>query len=310
MHLPTITIRYSEARGLGPEKNVCRRDPSDIVRVGDTYYVWYSKVQNVAGVYNYPSGYSATVWYATSKDGYTWSERDEALGKGAEGSWDEEGVYTPGILIAKGKYYLAYDGADRPWSERSPAMEGLAVSDSPDGPWQREPANPINVPTDSPGKFDSFRVCDVCLLIRRGKYWWYYKGRGAGKHPGETKQGVAIAETPEGPYHKYEGNPVVHGGHEVLAWPHHSGVAMLIGTVGPEGVRETIQYAPDGLSFHAAGRIINPPIAPGGYRPDAFTDVADAEPMSWGLSMGTASGDPYLVRFDCDTSIQSIPGSG
>lgn len=303
MCLPTITFEYSDATGLGPEKDICRRDPSDIVKVGDTYYVWYSKLRNGARVYRYPSGYSATVWYATSKDSHTWIERGRALGKGVKGRWDEEGVYTPGILVANGKYYLAYDGADRPWSDHSPAMEGLAVSDSPDGAWQKLPANPINVPTDTPGLFDSFRVCDVCLLIREGKYWWYYKGRGAGKHPSETKQGVAIAERPEGPYRKYKGNPVVHGGHEVLAWPHRSGVAMLIGTVGPEGVRKTIQYASDGLNFHPVARIVNPPIAPGGYRPDAFTDVEDAEPMSWGLSMGTTIDDPYLVRFDCNTRL-------
>ena len=308
--LPTITFRYSEAGGLGAEKGVCRRDPSDVIKVGDTCYVWYSKVRNQPGVYPYPSGYSATVWYATSRDGHAWTERGEALGKGGQGAWDEEGVYTPGILVAKGKYYLGYDGADRPWSERSPAKEGLAVSDSPDGPWKKLPGNPVNVPVKAPNQFDSFRVCDVCLLIRGGKYWWYYKGRGAGKSPRQTKQGVAIADKPEGPYIRYEGNPVVSGGHEVLAWPHHGGVATLIGGVGPAGIRNTIQYAPDGLHFRAVAKIKNPPIAPGGYRPDAFSDAKNARPMSWGISMGTAHDDPYLVRFDCDlTNIKVAPSN-
>lgn len=300
--LPVVTFKYVPAKGLGREKGVCRRDPSDVIKVGDTYYVWYSKVRNEPGVFAYPSGYSATIWYATSNDGISWTERGQALGKGRSGAWDEEGVYTPGILVAEGKYYMGYDGSDRPWTGRSPAMEGLAVSDSPDGPWKKMP-NPVNVPTDDPDAFDSFRVCDVCLLIREGKYWWYYKGRGVGKTPGGTKQGVAIAERPEGPYIKYNGNPVVRGGHEVLAWPHGSGIAMLVGRVGPEEVRMSVQYAPDGLTFRKVATLVNPPIAPGGYRPDAFTNAKDAEPMSWGISMGTTRGDPYLVRFDYDVSL-------
>jgi len=306
--LPRVAFEYRPLEGLGPEKDVCRRDPSDVISVGGTYFVWYSKVRKEPGVYQYPSGYSATVWYATSPDGIEWTERGEALGKGGRGTWDEEGVYTPGILVANGKYYLAYDGADKPWTEHSPACEGLAVSDSPHGPWQRLAQNPINVPTSAkyavtdPRNFDSFRVCDVCLMIRHGKYWWYYKGRGKDRTPGQTMLGVMFAETPGGPYTKHEGNPVVHGGHEVLVWPHRAGVAALIGSVGPEGIRNTIQYAPDGLNFHAVANIVNGPLAPGGYRPDAFTGAADAEPMSWGISMSRSGGEWHLVRFECDLS--------
>lgn len=304
--LPTVVFKKRPAVGLGREKGVCRRDPSDVIRLGDTYYVWYSKVRKEPGVYRYPSGYSATVWYATSPDGIRWTERGEALGKGRKGEWDEEGVYTPGILVAGGKYYLGYDGADRPWSEASRAMEGLAVADSPDGPWRKLRQNPINRPTPAkysvkdPKNFDSFRVCDVCLLIRGGKYWWYYKGRGKGRTPGQTMLGVAIAEKPSGPYVKHEANPLVRGGHEVLVWPHERGVAALIGTIGPPDIRNTIQYAPDGIHFRPVARVVNPPVAPGGYRPDAFTGAENAKPISWGIAMDSHRGEWYLVRFECD----------
>jgi hypothetical protein len=306
--LPLVKFTYSPAEGLGPEKGVCRRDNSDVIKVGDTYYVWYSKVKNVPGVYQYPSGYSATIWYATSQDGRKWVEKGEALGKGGPGTWDEEGVYTPGILVANGKYYLGYDGADRPWTASSPAREGLAVADSPDGPWTKLASNPINNPTEAkyevkdPKNFDSFRVCDVCILTRDGKYWWYYKGRGKDLTPNDTKLGVSIAEKPEGPYVKQPENPVVPGGHEVLAWPHGKGVAVVIGYVGQPHVRNTIQYAEDGIHFRPVARVANPPAAPGGYRPDAFTDSKNAEPMSWGISMRNCGGDVCLERFDCDLS--------
>lgn len=309
LDLPEVRFTHHETTGLGPEKGVCRRDPSDVIKVGDTYYVWYSKVHDEPGVYNYPHGYSATVWYATSKDGYNWKEQGEALGRGGPGSWDEEGVYTPGILVVDGKYYLAYDGADKPWRDDSPASEGLAVSDSPDGPWTKLPQNPLNRPTEFTHpvsdirNFDSFRVCDVCLIVRDGKCWWYYKGRGMERTPHQTMMGVAIAERPEGPYEKHPFNPLVQGGHEVLIWPHGPGVAALVGWIGPKGVRCTIQYAPDGLHFRPVAVVPNPPGAPGGYRPDAFTDVPDAEPMSWGIAMShPEKGDPYLHRFECDLS--------
>lgn len=312
--LPVITFKYVPATGLGREKGVCRRDPSDVIKVGDTYYVWYSKVRNEPGVFHYPSGYSATIWYATSTDGTNWIERAQALGRGRSGAWDEEGVYTPGILVADGKYYMGYDGADRPWTAESPASEGLAVAQSPDGPWKKLSGSPVNVPTppqyevNDPRNFDSFRVCDVCLLIRAGKFWWYYKGRGKGRTPAQTMLGVAIAERPDGPYVKYEHNPLIRGGHEVLAWPQSHGVAALIGTVGPPKVRNTIQYAPDGIHFHPVARVANPPMAPGGYRPDAFTGAETARPMSWGIAMSGAHGDPYLVRFDCDLTGLDLTG--
>jgi len=35
-----------------------RRDPSDVIKVGDLFYVWYSKGKIAPG-------YDATVWYAT-----------------------------------------------------------------------------------------------------------------------------------------------------------------------------------------------------------------------------------------------------
>ena len=76
----------------------------------------------------------------------------------------------------------------------------------------------------------------------------------------------------------------------------------MIGTIGPPGVRKTIQYAPDGIHFKAIAHVPNPPGAPGGYRPDAFSNAKNAKPMSWGISMSNFRGDCYLVRFECDFS--------
>jgi hypothetical protein len=298
--LDHVDFIYSPAEGLGPQPNVCRRDNSDIIKVGDTYYVWYSKVRNEPNVYMYPSGYSATVWYATSQDGHKWEEKGQALAVGKPGAWDEGGVYTPNILRADGKYYLTYDGAAKNHSEQSFCGEGMAISDSPDGPWRRIAENPLNWPikSDDPNCFNNFRVCDACLLIRDGKYWWYYKGRGENKTPFQTRMGVAVADSPAGPYIKHDG-PITNGGHEVLCWPYREGVMSLVTQCGPD--KDTVQYALDGINFKICSHFTDPPMAPGAYRPDAFTNSRNARQIEWGLSMKLTK-DPYLVRFDCQWS--------
>jgi predicted GH43/DUF377 family glycosyl hydrolase len=290
------------ARGLGLEKGVCRRDPSDVIRVGSTYFVWYTKVRKTDGVFRYPSGYSGTVWYATSEDGHAWAEQGQAIGTGGKGEFDENGVFTPGILVARGKYYLFYTAVPVPMSDDTPTAIGIAVAASPHGPWQKFSGNPVLRKTNNTALFDSFRVDDACLLIRDGRYWLYYKGRQAGHTPSQTKWGVAIAENPTGPYVRYKGNPVVGSGHEVLAWPHRKGVAALVGPTGPE--KNTIQYAPDGIHFRVISHFTNPPHAPGGYRLDAFTDSGFGRGMPWGISM-VGGPDPYLVRFESDFVVNS-----
>ena len=97
---------YSEAAGIGKEEGVMRRDPSDIIKVGDLYYVWYSK-----GTIS--SGYDATVWYSTSPDGRKWTEQGMALAKGKPDTWEGASVFTPNILVAEGRYWLFYTGTSR-----------------------------------------------------------------------------------------------------------------------------------------------------------------------------------------------------
>lgn len=103
----TVTVTRSDAKGIGAENGVMRRDPSDIIKVGNFYYVWYSK----GAIF---SGYDATIWYATSTDGHEWSEKGMALAKGEPGNWDAASVFTPNILVAEGKYWLFYTAISKP----------------------------------------------------------------------------------------------------------------------------------------------------------------------------------------------------
>ncbi len=293
------SFRFAPA--IGREPGVSRRDPSDVILADHTYYVWYSKVARKDRPWSYPSGYSADVFYATSPDGKNWTEEGIAVGKGEAGAWDEHGVFTPNILAADGRYWLFYTGVAKPFDENSKTAIGLAVADSPRGPWRKLETNPVLLPSDDPRNFDSMRVDDAALIVRGGRFWLYYKGRRLEHTPGETKMGVAVAEKPQGPYVKQPPGPL-HAGHEVMVWPQGSGVASLATAAGPRRV----YFAADGIHFQPRNPVSSAPGAPGCFRRDAFQESTTAEGISWGISHASRAGDVYLLRFDC----VFVPGSG
>ena len=98
-------FKYSKIKGIGYEKGCTRRDPSDIIKVGDTYYIYYTKI------YGKAAGYWGTIWCASSKDkGHTWTELGEVLSTGKKGTFDSFAVFTPNIIYTKGAYYMYYTG--------------------------------------------------------------------------------------------------------------------------------------------------------------------------------------------------------
>ena len=295
----TIDVTYTTLQGLEPAADgFIRRDNSDVIKVGDLYYVWYSKMNQQID----PT--PSTIWYATSPDGITWTEKGQCLAKGEKGSWDERVVYTPGILVAEGNYYLFYTGqnfAETGWEEMRPKTNiGLCIADSPNGPWVKSPNNPILKPSEDQTLFDSYRIDDSCLIKRDGKFWLYYKGRQWMKGPAETKMGVAIAEKPEGPYLKSPQNPVAEGGHEVLVWAEGKGVGALVGMKLGEAKPFNLMYAEDGLNFEKVAQIESDkaPWAPGAYRPEAFSESDKGERIKWGLHIGGKRPDLFLERFE------------
>lgn len=307
----TLSITVTELDAFKPDPLIMRRDPSDIIRANGRYHVWYTRCDK--GLHH---GYDGTLWHASSPDGVAWTEHGEALARGGLGAWDEQSVFTPNILVAEGRYWLFYTGVPKPFdnggNQVTRSAIGLAVADSPDGPWNRVGTEPVLRTSDDPEAFDSMRVDDTVMITREGRYWLYYKGRQWDRTPAQTKLGVAVAERPEGPYVKHAGNPVIPAGHEVMAWPLGTGIVALINHAGPEELRQTIQYAGDGVHFQKIGQTRSVPDAAGFYRPEAFTGSGTGTWPEWGIQIADAQGMmPTLNRFDCrwTTAAMNVPGN-
>jgi predicted GH43/DUF377 family glycosyl hydrolase len=198
-----VIFSYQELKGLEPENGVCRRDPSDVIQVDGTYYLWYTKTEKQY------SGYDASIWYASSNDGKTWVERGEALGRGAIGGWDEHSVFTPNILKAMGKYYLFYTGVKPTDGNLDGKFENNSINDitsigsaeanHPDSLFVRISPDPVLKISERADDFDSYRVDDACLIFKDNKYLLYYKGRSrkqSEEGPRHTKLGVALPIVP------------------------------------------------------------------------------------------------------------------
>lgn len=326
------SFHYSPALGLGYEPGVNRRDPSTVIKVDGTFYVYYTKTPKNVRVVGYERAdrtTAATTWdmasiyYATLRDGKHWQERGVAVSPGPEGEFDDRSVFTPDILIYNNKYYLYYQTVQYPYKRRSFDRIGMSWAKSPDGPWHRHP-EPLLEPgkrgqwlgdednrslISQYGAFDSHKVHDPMLIVRDGKIWLYYKAHPMGvgsqlrKPYPDFSMGLAIAEKPEGPFEKHTLNPVSASGHEVVVWPYKSGVATLIILNGPE--KNTVQYASDGVNFEIKAHVVAPPDAAGPYRPDAFTNTTHGQGIEWGLCHVPPTGEKpgtFLIRFDCGLS--------
>ena len=130
--------------------------------------------------------------------------------------WDGRSTHNPRILKYQNKYYLIYMGSthpfanptyeqltlDSPWCTvgRSNKRIGLAVSDSPSGPWKRFDEPILKTKSNT---FYSFLVSNPSPIIQEdGSVMMIFKGR---TYIGDDKfsdmaLGMAYAPSIEGPY--------------------------------------------------------------------------------------------------------------
>jgi hypothetical protein len=130
------------------------------------------------------------------------------------GFWDATTCHNPHIRQLGNRYYLYYMGNAN--GKTNTKRIGLAVADSLNGPWQRSDA-PILEPGPA-GAWDDHCTTNPSLVHHpNGEYWLYYKSWNTAEYErdkgkairGNRKYGLAVAQKPEGPFHKYAGNPLI-----------------------------------------------------------------------------------------------------
>lgn len=154
--------------------------------------------------------------------------REICLAPAGGDAWDG-GCVSEGIVYRVGnRYAMYYFGDNKTESQhKQPIQVGLAIADSLDGPWVRvskeEPIIPVGERDED---IDSDITANPAMVMPpNGGFWVYYKGNStAAKAANKTRtdlsghaaqHGVfrtvclARAEKLEGPYVKYEGNPVI-----------------------------------------------------------------------------------------------------
>ncbi|MDV7185889.1 glycoside hydrolase [Lutibacter sp. TH_r2] len=312
-------FKYTELKGFdynGHDGTITRRDPSKIIFENGKYYVWYTYRNTEVPPIGAKRASESTetipstdwdlceIWYATSKDGFTWEEQGVAIPRPPKPEVGWRSVSTTDILKWEGKYYLYYQGfmeASGKSGDYCPVA--MSYSDSPDGPWKAVKGAVIE--NGAEGEWDQYAIHDPYPLVHNGKVYIYYKS--AFNRPGNVwvAGGLAIADNPMGPFKKHPLNPVLNSGHEVALFPFKKGVAAMVAKDGNE--HSTIQYAEDWVNFEIAAISEMFPYAPGSYVPDAFTNTKDGRGITWGLSHFNARTNSknmhtILGRFDCDLS--------
>lgn len=139
--------------------------------------------------------------------------------------WDAMTIHNPTIHKVGDLYYLFYMGNSDGLCTTK--RVGVAVSSSLYGPWERQDAPLIDAGVDPVADWDSAVTSNPAFLVTPdGESRLYFKGwsvddwnqdlatgmRPATEDAGlktNRQYGVAMAESPLGPYSKYQGNPII-----------------------------------------------------------------------------------------------------
>lgn len=144
------------------------------------------------------------IHYATSRDGYRFTEPDQslALPVGPEGTWDSFTVETPRLFSENGLYYMVYGGSDQ--NKDYPFHAGLATSADLIH-WKKYAANPI-FSRGEEGQWDEGAIWFTTVEKINGRYYMWYEGYGGGTartvpygsylKGGKSQIGMATMEAP------------------------------------------------------------------------------------------------------------------
>lgn len=245
----TRTFRFEqrppELNALSTESDFCGRlEPCGRILELDGWTVWgcspiYGEDGKVHVFYSRWRG-SFNNWIATCEVGHAVADRPEGpyehadvalAGRGGD-AWDSWSIHNPTVQKVGDRYvifYMASNGSGlgiskedldgMSWEEYKPYFRklvaskqiGMAISDSLYGPWERVD-EPLLGPSAAPAWDDLMATNPSLLQMPDGTFRLYYKSmdeQGWKDYHGNRKYGVAMADRLEGPYVKYEGNPII-----------------------------------------------------------------------------------------------------
>lgn len=269
-----LTPTYTTLHTLAPAKDFDRHDPSNIVRHDGRYWTFYTHNRN--------NHQEVSIHFASSPDGYNWTDHGPALSKGTPGAWDESGTIAPYCVPHQGRFHLFYTGFRQ--DNLSTRQLGCATAPHPSGPWSRLPQNPILQTSPNPNDWDSGMLGDSNPVFFQNQWWLFYKSRRHNETSRDTSIGAAISTHLTGPYSKHPANPLFQG-HAFSIWQEQDNLNALCGILSPN-----VLQSPDGIHFHPITTLTNH--STGLFTPNPQT------PPTWGLDVYTQNGTRGLHRFD------------
>lgn len=186
---------------------------SPIIAPDGRIHVFFSRWDSKKGMGGWINSSEIAHAVADSPEG-SYYDIETILAPRGEGYFDGTTCHNPHIQFVDGKYCLFYIGN----SNRKTNTKRIAVafSDSLDGPWIRPEKPLLEVGTD--GSWDDHCTSNPAFLKHpSGEYWLYYKSWNNDEYEnpvnplirGNRKYGLAISKKLEGPYMKYEKNPIL-----------------------------------------------------------------------------------------------------
>lgn len=139
-----------------------------------------------------------------------WKKHDAnpIIDLGPVGSWKGLHVACPAVIKEEGdKYYMWFGGMKEDTGEFGRWDIALATASHPLGPWKEYEGNPV---------LEDFGFVGGVVKVN-GKYYMYNVYPIGSESPDSGPICLATAERPEGPWKKYDGNPVIPAG-EWGAW--------------------------------------------------------------------------------------------
>jgi predicted GH43/DUF377 family glycosyl hydrolase len=146
-------------------------DDPTVVKVGTTYYMWYTGTPEDGG--------GSKIFLATSSDGTTWTRANGGTPvlQGTAGAFDQNGVYGADVVYdpanPAGPFRMWYSG-------RAGVFGGIGYATSTDGiSWSKYPSSaaPVPVVAHGPaGSTDSFAAADPSVLLDGSTWKMWYTG--------------------------------------------------------------------------------------------------------------------------------------